>query len=81
MDPVTKSTYVLRALADSGSAITCGNYKLPFFRDLQRVKRSTAEAVGADGRRLGYVGEAIINIQIEDMMIENVRVSILKNIS
>ena len=62
------------------SAITCGNANLDLFKNMQRVTR-TANPVGANGQKLGYIGETIINLKIGDMTVENVRVALLKDIS
>ena len=47
---------------------------------MERAKR-TSNPLSANGQKLGYVGETIVNLKIGEMMVENVRVALLKDIS
>ena len=80
IDPNTNHSEKIKVLADTGSAITCGNANLELFENMKRAQR-TSNPVSANGQKLGYVGETIVNLKIGEMLVENVRVALLKDIS
>ena len=78
-DPETNESKAVKALADSGSSLTCANSKLEFFRN-RNISRSVVRPVTANGAKIRVAGQCIVDMKVGGMLIQGVTVILMDDL-
>ena len=79
IDPETNDSKAVKALADSGSSLTCASSKFDFFKD--KITRSVVKPVAANGARIKVAGQCVINMRIGGTLLENITVVLIDDLN